>query len=122
MATTSYKRYTTGAVGLACLLAIIGAVTIIVGNLRLRADFTAEKLYTLSSGSKAILGKLDNDVTLKFYFSRSSAELPMQLKNYADQIQDFLREYEIAGKGRIVLEAYDPTRFRFRRMGAALWY
>ena len=108
MATSSYKRYTTGALGLACLLAIIGATTIIVGNLRLRADFTAEKLYTLSSGSKAILGKLDNDVTLKFYFSRSSAELPMQLKNYADQIQDFLREYEIAGKGRIVLEAYDP--------------
>jgi ABC-type uncharacterized transport system involved in gliding motility auxiliary subunit len=34
--------------------------------------------------------------------------MPMGLKTYANQVQDLLKEYEIAGKGRIILEAYDP--------------
>jgi len=55
-----------------------------------------------------VLGKLENDVTLKFYFSSSSAEMPMGLKTYANQVQDLLKEYELAGKGRVALEAYDP--------------
>jgi len=104
----SFARFTTGALGLVCLLFIIGAVNMIVANLRIRADLTAEKLYTLSKGSRAILGKLDNDVTLKFYFSHSSKEMPMALKTYANQVQDLLKEYERAGRGRIILEAYDP--------------
>ncbi|MCL1920695.1 MAG: Gldg family protein [Kiritimatiellaeota bacterium] len=104
----SFARFTTGALGLVCLLFIIGAVNMIAANLRIRADLTAERLYTLSKGSRAILGKLESDVTLKFYFSRSAAEMPMQLKTYADQIQDLLKEYEIAGKGRVALEAFDP--------------
>ena len=102
------SRITTGAAGLVFLLLIIGAVTVIVSNLRIRADLTAEKLYTLSKGSKEILGKLPNDVVLKFYFSSSSAEMPMNLKTYADQVQDLLKEYQRAGKGRVTLEAYDP--------------
>ncbi|MDR2849720.1 MAG: Gldg family protein [Verrucomicrobiota bacterium] len=101
------KRFT-GAIGLAVLLVIIGAADLIIANLRLRLDLTAEKLYTLSAGSRQVLGKLDNDVTLKFYFSASSSETPMALKTYAAQVQDLLKEYEIAGKGRVTLEAYDP--------------
>ena len=104
----SFARFTTGAVGLLLLLAIIGAVNLIAASLRMRADLTAEKLYTLSKGSREVLKKLDSDVTLKLYFSRSSAEMPMGLKTYADQVQDLLKEYELAGKGRVVLEAFDP--------------
>jgi len=102
------SRIGTGAAGLAVLLVIIGAANMIIANLRIRMDLTAEKLYTLSSGSKQVLGKLKNDVVLKFYFSSSSAEMPMGLKTYANQVQDLLKEYEIAGKGHISLEAYDP--------------
>ena len=102
------SRIGTGAAGLVLLLVILGAVDMILKNLRVRADMTAEKLYTLSAGSKAILGQLKDDVTLKFYFSATSTEMPQGLKNYADQVQDYLKEYELAGKGHIVLEAYDP--------------
>lgn len=104
----TFSRIGTGAAGLAVLLVIIGAANLIISNLRLRADLTAEKLYTLSDGSRQVLGKLENDVVLKFYFSSSSAEMPMGLKTYANQVQDLLKEYEIAGKGRVSLEAYDP--------------
>lgn len=106
--TKTFSRIGTGAAGLAVLLVIIGAANLIIANLRLRVDLTAEKLYTLSDGSKKVLGQLQNDVVLKFYFSTSSAEMPMGLKTYATQVQDLLKEYEIAGKGRVTLEAYDP--------------
>ncbi len=102
------SRIGTGAAGLALLLVIIGAANLIIANLRLRVDLTAEKLYTLSPGSKKVLGQLQNPVVLKFYFSSSSAEMPMGLKTYAGQVQDLLKEYEIAGKGRVTLEAFDP--------------
>ena len=96
-----------GIVALALLLVIICAVNLIISNLRIRIDLTGEKLYTLSKGSKEILGQLQDDVTLKFYFSSSSPEMPMMLKTYAAQVQDLIKEYEIAGKGKVVLEAYD---------------
>ncbi len=104
----TFSRIGTGAAGLAVLLVIIGAVNLIVANLRVRLDLTGEKLYTLSKGSRQVLGNLKNDVALKFYFSSSSPEMPMALKSYANQVQDLLKEYELAGKGRVTLEAYDP--------------
>ena len=97
-----------GIVGLVVVAVIIGAANLILSNLPLRMDLTGEKLYTLTKGSKAVLAKLEQDVTLKFYFSSSSAEMPMQLKTYAQQVQNLLKEYELAGKGHVTLEAYDP--------------
>ena len=102
------KKNLNGVIGLVVVAAIVGAVNLILSNLPLRMDLTGEKLYTLSKGSKAVLGKLENDVTLKYYFSSSSAEMPMQLKTYAQQVQNLLKEYELAGNGHLVLEAYDP--------------
>ncbi|NLL84082.1 MAG: hypothetical protein GX230_07570 [Lentisphaerae bacterium] len=102
------NRITSGVAGLALLLVILAAACVVISNLRLRADLTAEKLFTLSSGSRELVGKLDNDVTLKFYFSKSSPSAEIYLKNYAKQVQDLLREYELSSKGRIVLESYDP--------------
>ena len=97
-----------GAVALVLIAAVIASANLILSNLPLRIDLTGEKLYTLSSGSKAVLGKLDEDVTLKFYFSASSAEMPMAIKTYATQVKNLLKEYELAGGGRVVLESYDP--------------
>lgn len=107
----SFNRWTkfgTGAAGLILLVVIIGSIVAIFGNLRLRHDFTADKLYTLSGGSRAVLGRLQNDVTLKFYFNRSSPAAPMFIKSYARQVEDLLKEYAIASHGRLVLEIHDP--------------
>jgi ABC-type uncharacterized transport system involved in gliding motility auxiliary subunit/ABC-type transport system involved in multi-copper enzyme maturation permease subunit len=93
-------------------LVLVGAIAVssvvILANLPLRCDMTAEKLYTLSNGSKSVLGQLTEDVTLKYYVSTSSAEMPMALKTYATQVGNLLKEYERAGSGRLVVETYDP--------------
>ena len=106
--TNRFSKLGTGAAGLILLLVVIGAVVTIIGNLRLRRDLTADKLYTLSDGSRAVLGKLPNDVALKFYFNRSSQAVPMFIKSYARQVEDLLKEYAIASRGRLVLEIHDP--------------
>ncbi len=97
-----------GAVALALVGACAAFSVVILANLPLRADMTAEKLYTLSKGSKAVLGQLTEDVTFKYYVSTSSAEMPMALKTYANQVGNLLKEYERAAGGRLVVEEYDP--------------
>ena len=97
-----------GIVGLVLVGAIAASSVVILANLPLRCDMTAENLYTLSKGSKAVLGQLTEDVTLKYDVSSSSAEMPMALKTYAQQVGNLLKEYERAGGGRLVVEEYDP--------------
>lgn len=97
-----------GIIGLALLAVIVGAANLVISTLPLRKDLTAEKLYTLSDGSKAVLGKLENDVTLKYYFSESAPEMTMTLKDYARQVGNLLAEYARSSNGRLVLEQYDP--------------
>ncbi len=97
-----------GTLALALLAAIVVAANAVLANLPLRADLTAERLYTLSSGSKAVLAKLDKDVTLKYYVSESAPDMPMAFKTYAAQVENLLEEYVRAAHGALVLETYDP--------------
>jgi len=96
-----------GIVGLVVLLVILVAANVIVGGIRLRSDLTEEGLYTLSDGTRNLLKELDRNVTLKLFFSGSSKEVPVFLKNYARQVEDLLHEYEVAGKD-ITIEKHDP--------------
>ena len=97
-----------GLAGLAVLAVVVVAADFILAALPLRGDFTAERLYTLSDGSKQVLGKLDQDVTFKFYVSNSAADMPMALKTYATQVGNLLKEYARAAGGRLEVETYDP--------------
>jgi len=98
-----------GTIGLVAVLVILVAGNAILSKARLRADLTEEKLYTLSEGTRTILKKLDQNVTLKLFFSRSASEVPPYIKNYASEVEDLLREYAIASGGRVTVETYDPT-------------
>ena len=95
---------------LALILVIVGATNYILSALSARVDLTAEQLYTLSPGSRAVLAKLDQKVTLKFFFSESAKDMPSSLKTYAEQVRDLLGEYERAGNGNVVIETYDPKQ------------
>lgn len=99
----------TSAAGLLVVFGILVAVQVIVQRVGLRADLTEEKLFTISAGTKTLLAGLDRDVTLKLYYSRSAENVPIPLRQYAQRIQDLLREYQAAGKGRLVVETYDPS-------------
>ena len=75
---------------------------------RFYADLTQEGLYTLSSGSKSLIGKLENPVTLKFYYSKSEGDNLPIVKLYGSRVADLLREYQRVSKGLISVEIIDP--------------
>ena len=78
----------------ASLLLITGLIlaTIIAGYLPGQADFTVNKLYTLSHGSRILLEKIEEPITLEFYFRRTSEAVPIYYKNYATRIEELLRQ------------------------------
>lgn len=97
-----------GALGLVVLLVILVAANVLVGTLRVRKDLTQERLYTLADGTRKVLGKLDRNVTLMFFYTSSAPDVPGPIKQFAQQVEDLLHEYERVGGGRITLEKYDP--------------
>ncbi|MBS0663341.1 MAG: GldG family protein [Verrucomicrobia bacterium] len=95
---------------LATLLLLVGLVALndLAGQLPLRADLTAARNYTLSPGSRALLGRLEEPVQLDFYFSRSVEGLPISFKNYATRVEEMLRQYVREGRGQVRLRVIDP--------------
>ena len=91
------------------VIGIVIAANIIVGKIRgVRVDMTEEKLYSLSEGTKTVLGELGDDVSLKFFYSKSGEDTPIFLKQYAQRVQDLLHEYEVHSGNRVVIERFDP--------------
>ena len=101
------QSFLTSTVGIIVMAVAIIALNFLVGFLHMRADLTSDKLYTLSGGSEEILKDLDTTVTLRFYATKGN-DMPPFLKAYAKRIEDLLKEYEIAGRGNIVVEKFSP--------------
>ncbi len=79
-----------------------------VGLRNVNVDLTDEKLYSLSEGSRALLGKLDDQIQVKLFYSRRPANALPAIKQYADRVIELLRQYQRAGGGKIRLEILEP--------------
>ena len=71
----------------------------------LRMDTTAGKQYSISPATRNYLGQLQEPLLLRGYFSSKTHPL---LAPLVPQLRDLLREYEIAGQGRVRVEFVDP--------------
>ncbi len=76
-----------------------------------RLDVTGNRLYTLSDGSRNILGTLDEPVSLRLYFSAKQFAAVPQFVNYGKRVRDLLEEYVAAGHGKLKLTVIDPDPF-----------
>ena len=106
----SFEMLLYSAGGIVAMAVLLVAINLIASEFPARADLTQEKIYTLSPGTRAILGKLDTPVTIRFYCTRNvtpTAE-SLYLQNYARQVEDLLDEYKQAAHGKIVIQKFDP--------------
>ncbi len=94
--------------GVAIMLVVVVAFYIVTSAFKDRVDLTAEKAFTLSPGTRKILGRLDSRVTVRFYCTQSGATMPPSLRTYAQHVEDLLGEYEQASHGKIVIKKFDP--------------
>lgn len=100
-------------VGLGLALVLFLAVNILAraGLSSSRVDLTADKLFTLSPGTYSVLSKIDEPVTLRFYYSPTLGnELP-NVGKYATRVRDVLKEYAAIARGKIRLEIIEPVPF-----------
>jgi ABC-type uncharacterized transport system involved in gliding motility auxiliary subunit len=96
------------AIGIGAMVLIFIAFNLIAAWARQRIDLTAEKAYTLSPGTKAILAKLDTPVQIRFYCTKNANAMPVFLTTYAQRVEDLLGEYRQASKGRIDVQRLNP--------------
>lgn len=95
-------------IGIAAVLALVVALNFLAGLFNQRIDLTGEKAFTLSQGTREILGKLDTPVQIRLYASLANPDMPVILKNYARQVEDLLSEYQQASKGLVTIQKLDP--------------
>ena len=113
MSVTASKRLagTGGLVALAILfLGVVMLSNLLVRGVRL--DLTQNRLFTLTEGTKQVIGAIKEPVNLYFYFSRESAgkQAPLILP-YANRVTELLEEIAARSNGKIRLRSIDPQPF-----------
>lgn len=99
---------------LAFLLLLVALVLInyLGSHYSTRLDLTANRTFTVSDGTKALLEKIEEPLSLTFYFSRSvgGGDDPtvLSLKNYATRVEEMLRQYTSIAGPSLSLSVIDP--------------
>jgi ABC-type uncharacterized transport system involved in gliding motility auxiliary subunit len=102
-----YQHIVYSAVGLVALLLLLVAVNFLVSRVPARVDLTEGNLYTLSDGTRKILRGLSSPVKVKLYISQGEA-VPVQLRSFAQRVEDLVREFKQAAGSNLVVERYNP--------------
>ena len=100
--------------GALAVLAVLFVAVILIGNALFRGarlDLTSGHLYTLSQGTKNILGSIDEPIHLYlFYSDKGSRDLP-QLRTYAQRVREILEEMAARAGSKLKLDVIDPLPF-----------
>lgn len=93
---------------------VLATITVIILNLLVyfgffRIDLTANKIFSLSKASKKLVSKFDDTILIRAVFSKV---LPDQFKFIRLYVEDLLKEYRAASRGKIRFEFIDPSQPR----------
>lgn len=99
-----------GSKSIAIGLLVLGLVLVnyLASSVPVRVDATAESIYSLSDGTRRMLGKIEEPVSVDLYFSKDASGLPIAYKNYAARVQEMLRQYVRAARGKVTLNIINP--------------
>src|ERR671919_2636909 len=102
-----------GAIGIALAVVLFFAINILSGTLlkSTRLDLTADKLFTLSTGTEQVLSTMEEPVDLRLYYSSRLDELGPYFSAHAQRVEELLGEYQRLSGGRVQLERLDPEPF-----------
>jgi ABC-type uncharacterized transport system involved in gliding motility auxiliary subunit len=101
--------------GYSILLAIIlfVAVNIVFATLfrDARIDLTSDRLYTLTTSTKKVLGRIPEPIVVTLYQSQALMDSVPRLRIYADRVEEMLRTYASLSGGKLRYQKIDPTPF-----------
>jgi ABC-type uncharacterized transport system involved in gliding motility auxiliary subunit len=103
-----YEHLIYSAIGLVALFLLLVAANYLLTKAPTRlADLTEGNLYTLADGTKRILRELESPVRVKLYLSQGET-VPVQLRSFAQRVEDLVREFQAASGGKLRVERYNP--------------
>src|SRR5215469_15120115 len=106
------SRRAVAVAALVCIALMLISVNVIAARFfTWRLDLTGEHLYTLSRGTRTTLSKIDEPVTLRFYFSDRLADEVPSYGVYAQRVRELLDQYVAGAHGKIRLEVHNPLPF-----------
>ena len=109
--TKTLHPMTRAVLAIVALAVIVVSANLLVSSLGVghkNADFTTDKVHTLSDGTKGILKELGAPVVIRYYATRSSDYMPEDLKLHMRRVDDLLAEYENLSGGKLRVEELDP--------------
>jgi ABC-type uncharacterized transport system involved in gliding motility auxiliary subunit len=106
------SRRAAAVTALALVAVMLVSANIIAGRLLAsRLDLTAERLYTLSPGTRNTLARIDEPITLRFYYSTRLGDEVPSYGIYAQRVREMLDQYVAKAHGKLRLEVYNPQPF-----------
>src|ERR1700688_3801738 len=116
--TNSAASKTSATGRIALIAALLGAVIFVCLNIvsaqvfrNARVDLTEQHLYSLSQGTRTMLGDLKEPVRFRLFMSSGLTKQAPQLAAFAARVRSLLDSYTAAAKGNIVLEVIAPPPF-----------
>ena len=110
------KTFTTNR--LVVIAALLGAVIFgcinIIGAQMLRGvrvDLTQQKLYSLSDGTRAMVGAMAEPIRFRFFMSSGLTREAPQIAAFASRVRAMLDSYVAGSGGKIILEVIDPKPY-----------
>lgn len=70
-----------------------------------RADMTEGRIYSISPATRKYIARLNEPLLIRGYFSKKSHPL---LQPLVPKLRDLLKEYAVAGRGKVRVEFIDP--------------
>ena len=98
-------------------LAVLGVLFIALVMLNntlfrgVRLDLTENNLYTVSKGTRNVLRRIDEPITLYLFYSEKASRSLPSLRPYATRVQEMLEEFAQHGGGKLRLDVIDPQPF-----------
>ena len=96
------------AVGLAALFLILVAANFLLSFEPVKIDLTEGRVQTLSDGTRKMLRGLQSPVKVKLYISRGEQAMPVQMRSFAQRVEDLVREFKSIAGANLVIETYNP--------------
>lgn len=93
--------------GAVLVAAILLVLNFVVSYIPIRWDTSKGNIYSISSGSKSIVKKLDDTLLVRIMFS---SDLPANYRLNEKYLADLLSEYKRASGGKIRIEYFDPSQ------------
>jgi ABC-type uncharacterized transport system involved in gliding motility auxiliary subunit len=104
----STERWLYSIGGVIAVFVAVVAVNYILGLAPARIDLTQGRLYTLSDGTRKVLGKLEAPVKIRYYFNQGDANVPVAMRVFAGRVEDLLNEMRAAANGKLAIEKLNP--------------